>query len=356
MAKRRNILLKIPSIFYGWGVALRNFAFDTGILKSVKPSIPTICVGNLSVGGTGKTPHIEWLIRHLRSDYKVAVLSRGYGRKTKGMIVATVQHSAQDIGDEPAQILSKFPGMMMYIDGDRLRAIRAMEMLPAEERPDVILMDDGFQHRYVKHAYSILLTPYLSPFTRDDYLPYGNLRESEMGKYRADTIIVTSTPGGLRPIDFRLMEGEISPLAHQDLYFSRVSYGEPIPLFAVDAPTISRETPLIVISGIANPENYHTYIKQRYEDIRKIVVYPDHYAFTRDDIAELLSMLDEDKRQVLLCTQKDAVRLKDHIDLIPTIYRHRLFFLPISIDLSPESTKRILSKAQWAIAHNGLSL
>ncbi|MDO4771266.1 tetraacyldisaccharide 4'-kinase [Porphyromonas sp.] len=356
MSKRRNILLKIPAIVYGWGVGLRNFAFDTGLIKPMKPSIPTICIGNLSVGGTGKTPHIEWLIRQLKEHYRLAILSRGYGRKTKGPIIATTEHTAQDIGDEPAQILSKFPDLMMYIDGDRRRAIMAMEALPEEERPEVILMDDGFQHRYVMPAYSILLTSYYNLFTRDDLLPYGNLRENAMGKLRADTIIITSLPSGLNPIDLRLLEGEISPMAHQDLYFSRIAYSDPAPLFEPDTAPLHSTTPVIGVSGIADPDRYHEYLKSTFRNIRKFVVYPDHHNFSEGDIDEFIDYLSEDPESVILCTEKDAIRLRALKEDIPQEYLHRFYILPIRIDLSPESTKRIIAKALHAISHNGLTI
>lgn len=356
MSKRRNILLKIPAILYGWGVGLRNFAFDMGMVKSMKPSIPTICVGNLSAGGTGKTPHIEWLIRQLKDQYRLAVLSRGYGRTTKGPIIATPQHTAQDIGDEPAQILSKFPDLMMYIDGNRRRAIAAMEALPEGERPEVILMDDGFQHRYVTPAYSILLTSYYNLFTRDNLLPYGNLRESAMGKLRADTIIITSLPSGLNPIDLRLLEGEISPIAHQDLYFSRIAYFAPAPIFESDAPAVTAMTPIIGVSGIADPDRYHEYLKGNYRNIRKFVVYPDHYSFTDGDIDDLVGYMDEEAGSIILCTEKDAIRLRTMRNAIPKEYLSRFYTLPIRIDLSPESTKRIMAKARHAISHNGLTI
>lgn len=356
MSKRRNILLKIPAILYGWGVGLRNFAFDTGMIKSMKPSIPTICVGNLSAGGTGKTPHIEWLIRQLKDHYRLAVLSRGYGRTTKGLIIATPQHTAQDIGDEPAQILSKFPDLMMYIDGNRRRAIAAMEALPERERPEVILMDDGFQHRYVTPAYSILLTSYYNLFTRDDLLPYGNLRESAMGKLRADTIIITSLPSGLNPIDLRLLEGEISPIAHQDLYFSRIAYSAPTPIFESDASAVTATTPIIGVSGIADPDRYHEYLRGNYRNIRKFIVYPDHYSFMAGDVEDLIGYMDEEAGSVILCTEKDAIRLRTMRDDIPKGYLHRFYTLPIRIDLSPESTKRIMAKARHAISHNGLTI
>lgn len=343
-------------MIYGWGVGLRNFAFDIGLLKSVKSSIPTICVGNLAVGGTGKTPHIEWLIRHLKDHYKIAVLSRGYGRSGKTPIIATPAHTAQEIGDEPAQILSKYPDLMMYIDGNRRRAIAAMEALPEGERPEVILMDDGFQHRYVTPAYSILLTSYHNLFTRDTLLPYGNLRESEMGKLRADTIIITSLPMGLNPIDLRLLEGEISPMAHQDLYFSRVNYAPPVPLFTPDAKPLTATTPLTGISGIADPDRYHEYLKASYHHILRFIVYPDHYSFTPEDIGDLTRHLDQDPKSVILCTEKDALRLRTMKDDIPEGYLDKFYYLPIKVDLSPESTKRILAKAHHAISHNGLTI
>lgn len=349
-------MLKLPSIFYGWGIALRNFAFDIGLLRSEKPSIPTICVGNLSVGGTGKTPHIEMLIRHLQGSCRVAVLSRGYGRTTSDPLIAHPHSTAEEIGDEPAQIIRKFPDLLLLVDGDRMRAIRRLERLPEGERPDVILMDDGYQHRYVKPAYSILLTPYHSPFTRDSLLPYGNLREHESGKFRADTIIVTGTPKGLRPLDFSLLKSELDLLAHQDLFFSRVAYMPPRSLFALPEVSISASTPLVLLSGIAHPEAFYAHAEEYFQEIRSKVTYPDHHMFKSQDLNSLFAYLDQDPEVQILCTEKDGMRLLALEHQIPTEYRCRFFVWPIYIDMSPETTRRFMSRVTTAIQNNGLEM
>ena len=354
MSRQRNILLKIPAVIYGWGVGLRNFAFDVGILKSEKPSIPTICVGNLSVGGTGKTPHIELLIRLLRPHYKVAVLSRGYGRVGKEPLIAHPGSTATEIGDEPAQIMRKYPDLLMLIDGDRRRSIDTLEKLPAEDRPDVILMDDGFQHRYVKPAYSILLTPYDHPFTRDALLPYGNLREPAVGKIRADSVIVTGTPRGARPIDLRLIRGELNLLDHQDIYFSRVAYNAPEPLFDHSDITPDRNTPLYVIAGIANPDAFLDHVQTVYDNVVEVETFADHYMFRMADIQHMCEKLEADPSLVLLCTEKDSMRILTHSGIIPTKLKERFFRLPIHIDMSPETIRHILAHAHSAIENNGL--
>lgn len=344
-------------MLYGWGVALRNFAFDSGLIKSYKCTIPTICVGNLSVGGTGKTPHIEYLLEHLHTQYRVAILTRGYGRKTKAPLFATPTSTAQQIGDEPAQIIRKYPNTMILVDANRVRALRRLEMLPPDVRPQVVLMDDGFQHRYVKPAYSILLTPYQLPFTRDALMPYGTLREPASSRYRADTIIVTGTPYGLLPINFRLLVGEMDLLDNQDLFFSRIAYAAPKPLFPQpEAPPLSAASVVLPLAGIARPEAFLEHVQQQYPNAQPPIVYPDHYTFNSEDIRQLCHRLQQHPEWYLLCTEKDGMRLLDKAPEIPAALHNRIYTLPIHIFMSPETSRRFMARVQLAIHKNGLTM
>lgn len=354
--QKRNILLSIPSYLYGVGVRLRNYAFNQKWLPTVKPSIPTICVGNLSVGGTGKTPHVEMMIRMLSPHYRLAVLSRGYGRKTRGPIIATAEDTAYTIGDEPYQIKRKFPDVMVYIDGNRRRAVAAMGQMPSALRPEVILMDDGFQHRYVTPAFTILLTPYHRPYFKDSLLPYGNLREPAVEHLRADSIIVTNIPDGLSAMDFRVLKDNLDLLQHQDVYFSRVSYGVVTPIFGGAVKPISPAQRLLVLSGIADPRFFFDKVESLFPNIDEERTYPDHHAFTSEEIDTLVDEMQADPDLGLLTTEKDAMRFLHFEDFIPAAVQERMWYLPIEVSLSPLNMERLQKRARLAIARNGLNL
>ncbi len=355
MKRRGNILLKLPAILYGIGSWLRNVAFELQLLPSIKPNIPTICIGNLSAGGTGKTPHVELLIRLLSPKYKVAVLSRGYGRSSKESIIAGPTDTAQTIGDEPFQIKRKFPEIMVYIDANRRRALACMEAMPEAIRPDVVLMDDGFQHRYVIPTFNILLTPFHFPYTQDDLLPYGNLRESMSGAIRADSIIVTNTPPDTKPIGIRNIKMELNTLDYQEVYFSRIVYEEVTPLFS-DGNNIypSTNTPILGLAGIADPTIFIDTIKNSYQQILDMLLFPDHHAFTTQDIEKIVEQLKDDPDAVLLTTEKDAMRLLAYESILSEDVRRRIWYLPIQVYLSPKNTKRLLERADRAIKYNTL--
>lgn len=354
--QKRNILLSVPSYFYGLGVRMRNYAFDRRWLPSVKPSIPTICVGNLSVGGSGKTPHVEMMIRMLKPYYRLAVLSRGYGRQTSKPIIASGEDTAYTIGDEPFQIKRKFPDVLVYVDGNRRRAIADMEQMPASIRPDVILMDDGFQHRYVTPAYTILLTPYHRPYFKDSLLPYGNLREPAVEHLRADSIIVTNIPDDLSPMDFRVLIDNLNLLQHQDVYFSRVSYGMVTPIFDGCDGQVAVSRPLLVLSGIADPTFFFSKVEDLFSRIEEERAYPDHHAFTEDEIYALVEELEASPELGVLTTEKDAMRLLAFEDIIPPEVQARMWYLPIEVVLSPKNMERLQHKARQAILRNGLNV
>ena len=228
-------LLPLSGI-YGAGVSLRNSLYNMGRLKSHTFPIPIICVGNLAVGGTGKTPMIEHLIRMLMGDLRIAIVSRGYKRKSFGLKVAELGDSASRIGDEPAQLLRKFGDkIQIVVDGNRVRAINHLVNQPYSQRPDLILMDDGFQHRSVQPSLSILLSSYNRLMTDDVLLPAGRLREPARGRYRADVVVVTKCPTLLKPIDCTFTERKLDLYPHQKLFFSEVKYDNPVPIFRRDA-------------------------------------------------------------------------------------------------------------------------
>lgn len=333
---RIKALLWPFSFLYGIGVRLRNLLFDWKILRTERYDLPIICVGNLTVGGTGKTPHTEYLIRMLKNRYRIAVLSRGYKRKTNGFILANNQHTSEEIGDEPHQMKQKFPEILVAVDADRRRGIRRLLSLPADKRPEVILLDDAFQHRHVIPSLNILLTDSHRLYTHDHLLPAGRLREPKHGAKRADIIIVTKCEACVQPIDFRIMEEDIHPSPYQELFFSHIQYGDLLPLFpgkAAPKPlrSIKDDSEILLVSGIASPrlleEELHKYTKKITS-----MAYPDHHAFTKHDIREIQSAfqrLDPAKR-LLLVTEKDAARLRD-LPSLPEEWQPYLYYLPITI-------------------------
>jgi len=330
------------SFLYGIGVWCRNFMFNKGILPTEQFPVPVICIGNLSVGGTGKTPHTEYVIRLLKDKYKVAVLSRGYKRRTKGFLIASLQSSSKTIGDEPYQIKLKFPEITVAVDENRRRGIQQLLALPEEERPEVILLDDGYQHRYVTPSLSILLTDFHRLFYQDKLLPVGRLRESKKGALRADVVVVTKCDNDLKPIDFRILEENLNLWSHQLIYFSRIVYGDMRPLFPEETTPqklkeIRPETDVIALAGIAKPELFVEEIKQHVEKVHPFL-FPDHHNYSRKDIKKLYDKFKTFTNPVILTTEKDAVRLKDNKHL-PEEWKSRIYYLPIQVDLSSKNYK-----------------
>jgi tetraacyldisaccharide 4'-kinase len=320
---------------------VRNMLFDLNILPSEKFPVPVICIGNISVGGTGKTPFTEYLICLLKEQYRVATLSRGYKRKTKGFVLAEEQCTADDVGDESCQIKRKFPGIIVAADANRCRAIRRLLALPEEKRPDVILLDDAMQHRYVQPSLTIMLTDYNSLYYDDCLLPAGNLRESAYATSRADIVVVTKCRKDLKPIDLRLMEKNMSLMANQHLYFSTISYHKMEPLFpskklkSYSLPEINKNEDIILITGVANPQPLIETVKSHCNNVH-VCKFPDHHAFEQSDI----QYIDDEFRKVaspsckIICTEKDAMRLK-HLTFLPEKWKSCLYYLPISVKFLP---------------------
>ncbi|MDY3143497.1 MAG: tetraacyldisaccharide 4'-kinase [Parabacteroides sp.] len=328
--------LRPLSLLYGWGVRMRDQLFQWGWLSSESYPVPVICIGNLAVGGTGKTPHTEYLIRLLAPTYRVAVLSRGYKRKSQGFLLATTAHTSSEIGDEPFQIKQKFPEVMVAVDGNRRRGMQQLLNLPLAERPQVVLLDDAFQHRYVSPSLSILLTDQRRPYYSDQLLPYGQLREPREAARRADIVIVTKCSREMQPLTYRIIEENLHLQAHQQLFFSQIVYEELHPLFPEQAPDLrldqlggSHEAALVV--GIANPGPFLQAIAQHCEQAYPLI-FADHHDFQPADFQRIQAQLDKlnDPEAPLITTEKDAARLRHH-PLLPEGWKKRLYYLPIRI-------------------------
>ena len=310
--------------------------FEWKILPSKKFPIPIICIGNISVGGTGKTPFTEYLIALLKKQYRVAVLSRGYKRKTKGFVLAKNDCTAEEVGDEACQIKLKFPDIIVAVDANRCRAIAHLLELPADKRPNVILLDDAMQHRYVSSSLTIMLTDYNNMYYEDYILPVGNLRESASGAYRADIIVVTKCKGVIKPIDLRIIEKNLSIMASQRLYFSEIKYHGLEALFPsqVSSPCsldgLGDNENILLVMGIANPQPLIDDMKSYSKNVRTCI-FSDHHDFTQADIEHIDSVFRKmPSPRRIVCTEKDAVRLKT-LDFLPKEWAPFLYYRPISV-------------------------
>ena len=337
--------LFLPAFVYRLIVGIRNLLFNWGILPSEEYQVPVISIGNLSVGGTGKTPHTEYLIRLLRQTYTVAVLSRGYKRHTKGFRLAGDTDTARTIGDEPYQMKRKFPNILIAVDSNRRRGIQQLLELPPGQKPEVILLDDAFQHRYVVPSFSILLTDYHRLYYKDRLLPVGFLREPKGNMHRANMIIVTKCEENLRPIDFRVIAGEMKPFPYQYLYFTRITYGETKPLFPLPAESttagnnyLNAENEVLLLTGIASPTLFIEEAERRFDKVYPMI-FPDHHAFDKQDIRKIKDTFNRlnSPDKFILVTEKDAARLL-HNPHYPEAWKLLTYYLPITIDFCTKTT------------------
>ncbi len=321
----RKILFPF-AILYGLITSIRNFLFDKGILQSYSFDLPIIAVGNLSVGGTGKTPQIEYLIRLLSNQYTIATLSRGYKRKSKGFVLATVDTTAAILGDEPYQFHQKFPSLQVAVDADRKNGIE--QLLAQTHPPQVILLDDAYQHRKVKAGFYVLLTAYDDLFSDDILLPTGNLRESRSGAQRADVIVVTKCPTTLSEVEQAQIIQSIRKFADVPVYFSSIYYDTTVHS-ATDSISVSeiQQSDCILLAGIAKPASFYNFLKKP-ESI--CLTYPDHHHFSDSDIQEIKQKAGNKR---IVTTEKDYVRLKD------SILNEQLYYLPIQTSFIANSTQ-----------------
>ena len=301
-----NLLRIIASRLYGVAVGIRNLLYDEHILHSETVDVPTICIGNLAVGGTGKTPHTECVVGMLaEKGYKVAILSRGYKRKTKGFVLADDQSTADSIGDEPMQMHLHFPNIPVAVSENRVRGIKKLQ----KSYPDlqVVVLDDAFQHRRLCCGYYILLTAADNLYVHDHLLPWGSLREQQYGSLRANMVIVSKCPRDMRPIDKRIIDSTLRLPTYQYLLFSEMKYGSLRPLYE-DASVTSMQKPLVV-TGIANPAYIWEYMKGQYKEIATYQR-SDHYRYTDKDIDEMAEQCQKEHCDGIVTTEKDAVRLQ----------------------------------------------
>lgn len=317
---------------YGLIVFFRNKLFDVGLIPSTEFGIPLISVGNLRVGGTGKTPHIEFLVRMLCPEYKCAVLSRGYKRKTRGFLLADTYSDAMLIGDEPMQLKAKFPDLMIAVDGNRKRGIQ--KLLSIQDPPDVILLDDAFQHRFVKPGLSILLSSYNHPETEDMLLPAGRLREPFSSRERADIILITKSPDKLKAIERRIIVKKIGLYPFQNLFFTNILSEPPEPVFPGESRplTAEKEKPeILLITGIANPREVKRFARNLSPRIHDLY-FPDHHYFSEKDTEKINNsfLILEHGNRIALTTEKDATRLRLLNSLDPDL-RMNLYYIPIRV-------------------------
>ena len=323
------------SWLYGTGVWLRNKLFDWGIYKERKFDVPIISVGNITVGGTGKTPHTEYLIRLLQKDYKVAVLSRGYKRKSKGFVLAGPDTSVQMIGDEPFQMKQKFPDIYMAVDRNRCHGIEQLCNSHIAPGTEVIILDDAFQHRFVEGGMNILFVDYHRLICEVALLPAGRLREPENGKSRAHIVIVTKCPKDITPMDLRVLSKQMELYPYQQLYFTTLAYGKLHPLFtvgnAVPLKEIEKDKHILLVTGIASPAKLIQDLSPYNEHIESLA-FSDHHNFTARDmelIKKRFMKLPEGKRMIIT-TEKDSVRLAAH-PLMDKTLKPYIYMLPIEV-------------------------
>lgn len=327
------------SWLYGVGSDFRNMLFNTGILSSKSYSIPIISVGNITAGGTGKTPHIEYLIRLLSERYRVAVLSRGYKRRSRGYVLAQPDTPMEMIGDEPWQIKEKFPQAYVAVDTNRRHGIERLMTDQKTRDVQVILLDDAYQHRYVTPGINILLIDYHRMITEDRLLPAGRLRERVSSKIRANMVIVTKCPRNLTPIGYRVVQQSLHLKPFQSLFFSTFKYGNLKKLFTKGEMPLEQirkdSMHVLLVTGIGNPQ-------QMEQDMRKFaqyvtpLSYSDHHYFTPQNVEEINNAaLKMPKPMIVVTTEKDAPRLKN-MQGFNEVVRDNLYVFPIEIEILKE--------------------
>jgi len=331
------------ALLYSFVIGFRNKLFDYEILRSREFDIPIISVGNITIGGTGKTPHVEYLVSILKEQFKVATLSRGYKRKSKGFILADESSGIHDIGDEPKQIRRKFPDIQVAVDNKRVNGIQKLVSKDFAEKLEVIILDDAFQHRYVTPGINILLIDYNRPLSEDFMLPVGTLRERDHYKSRADIIIMTKSPRNIKPIEQRIILKRLNVLPYQSLYFTTFCYNKIIPVFENANSrkiTLKDDKPsVLLVTGIAHSTPLIEYIDTHAKVVNHLK-FKDHYVYTKNDLKNISDAFEaiDGSNKIVITTEKDAVRLQEN-EYISNELRAHLFFVPIEIEFLKEQDK-----------------
>ncbi len=332
------------ALLYGLAVKIRNTLFDWQIITSKEFDVPTICVGNLAVGGTGKTPHVEFLIEELAPALSLALLSRGYGRKTKGFRWVTQDSTAQQVGDEPLQIKIKYPNVTVAVCESRVRGVETL--LKQNPSLGAVLLDDAFQHRYLKAGMNILLTDYSNLFTRDYFLPFGTLRDSIAELHRADMVVVTKCPPSIKPIEQRIITNELGLMPYQSLYFTALAYGLATPVFSTGNHSLSptQNTHILALSGIANTQPFTAYISAL-GNLWRSIEFPDHAHYTKrrvDMITQTFRAMPGEARMIIT-TEKDAARLRGIVQLDDDV-KEALYYIPIRVGFIGDTGDEFITK------------
>ena len=327
----RYIVFPIVPFYYlvTW---LRNKSYDFGLKSATSFDVPVICVGNLSVGGTGKTPMIEYLIRLLKTNYKIATLSRGYKRKTKGFVIADETTTVLEFGDEPFQFYKKFKDVIVSVDVNRRHGIR--QLLALNQKPDVVLLDDAFQHRKVKAGFNVLLTPYDNLYCNDIVLPTGNLREPKSGAKRANVIVVTKCPKLISKDQKQQIISRLKPLEHQSVFFSSIVYSDKIKNSMEEKKLHDlKDNRFTLVTGIANSKPLIEFLQfgcLKFEHLN----FKDHHEFSEREIENLK------EKEVIVTTEKDFMRLEPYFKNMNSLY-----YLPIEIELdNPKKFESLITK------------
>lgn len=366
IGSKRNTwrLLLIPlSWLYGVLVWVRNYLYDQEVLVSKSFRIPIISVGNISVGGTGKTPHVEYLLELLMKDLRVATLSRGYKRKTRDYRVAGSASTAAEIGDEPMQIKQKFPEAVVAVDRKRVNGVRML--LKQDPALDVILLDDAFQHRSLKSGFSVLLIPYGHPNDDDHLLPAGNLREPARNRNRANIILITRSPERMKPIERREIVNKIDLSIGQHLYFTTITYGKLVPVYNKAA---KRDTEwfrnnaggVLIVTGIAHPRPIRQYARGINTNLQEII-FPDHHRYSNKDMDRISNtyhnLKDKWKEVLILTTEKDAMRFREHhvsdeiSDAMRSVRIHVKFLNEDQVNFDQQIRNYVSSNKRSSILH-----
>ena len=321
------------SWLYGLGVRLRNWMFNIGLKKSRSFDIPVISVGNITVGGSGKTPHVEYLINLLHEKFRVAVLSRGYKRKSHGYLLAGKDTTMPEIGDEPFQMKSKYSDIYVAVDKDRCHGIDRLTTDDATKDVDAILLDDAYQHRYVKPGINILLIDYHRLIIYDKLLPAGRMREPKEGTSRADIVIITKCPKDLKPMEFRVLKRALNLYPYQDLYFTTLRYNALKALFSDERLSLNalpKNVNIMLLTGIASPEQMMVDLQTVSKRITPLT-FGDHHLFTAEDVEQINSTFAAmHKPKVIITTEKDATRL-ENLDGLSEETKSNIYALPIRI-------------------------
>ena len=344
------------TLIYGFITGVRNLLFDLNILKEKEFPLPIISIGNITVGGTGKTPHIEYLISILKDKFNVAVLSRGYKRNTKNFLMVSNRSKYKEVGDEHCQIQKKNPGIKVAVDRKLVNGIK--NLIKTFNDLDVILLDDAFQHRYVKPGLSILLIDYSRPLKNDLILPAGRLRERSIERKRAHIIIVTKCPSDITPVEKEKLKKELVLFPSQHVFFTTINYEDLSPIFNKNEQKLScdyckkEKYNLLLVTGIANPQPLKNYLQYYFNNISEIR-FPDHHAFNEKDLIKITGYFEKlpGKNKIILTTEKDAIRMQKFINIAGS-FTELIYFIPIRVEFPGNQRDEFNRLIQYYVREN----